>query len=125
MERLGRLMRDWRDEHALTQPEAAELAGIHPATWGYTERGDDPDRQPSARAIRGIARVIGLTPVEAMRLAGREPTVTDAAMVGVTVLEDLLGRIRDLERRVEALAGAARELVDDGPDDDPDEDEPG
>jgi transcriptional regulator with XRE-family HTH domain len=123
MERLGRLMKDWRDTHGdLTQAEAAELAGIHPATWGYTERGDDPDRQPSARAIRGIARVIGLTPVEAMRLAGREPTVADVASVGIAVFDELLGRINELRARVQQLHDRVVDLADDHPDDDDDDD---
>ena len=111
-------MRDWRDVNGVRQVDAAVLAGVDPATWGALERGDDPDRHPSAKTMRAIAKVIGLQSVEAMRLAGRDPTLADAAHDGVIVLDEMLELLADLAARVHELRDRAVGWAD-GPDERP------
>jgi transcriptional regulator with XRE-family HTH domain len=118
MERLAALMRDWRDANGVRQADAAVLAGVDTATWGALERGDDPDRHPSPRTMRGIASVIGLTAVEAMQLVGRAPTLADVAHDGVVVMDDVLERLEEITARVRQLRDGAADWAD-GPDDRP------
>ena len=112
MERLAALMRDWRDTTGVRQADAAVLAGVDPATWGAIERGDDPDRHPSAKTMRGIANVIGLTAVEAMRLIDRDPTLADAAHDGVVVMDEVLERLAEIEARLRELRDRAAGWAD-------------
>jgi hypothetical protein len=113
LSRLGRLMQDWREsfEPKIRQAEAARRAEINLSTWNGLEVGKGAHR-PSADTVRRVARTIGLSLVDALHLAGHEPTAADVAADGADALGELLERIGEVAEQVQSLAEAAATVRD-------------
>lgn len=53
----GKVLKEARQKHSLTQGELAEKAGIHPNTYAKIER---DEQEPSFETAKKLANVLGL-----------------------------------------------------------------
>jgi transcriptional regulator with XRE-family HTH domain len=67
---IGKNIKKIREERGLLQKNVAAAAGLHPANYNKTEKGD---REPSIEALDKIARLFGMTVDEIIHYEGKVP----------------------------------------------------
>lgn len=68
---VGKNIKKIREQRGLLQKDVAAAAGLHPANYNKTEKGE---REPSIEALDKIAVLFGMTVDEIIHYEGKVPT---------------------------------------------------
>ncbi|HEX8549498.1 MAG TPA: helix-turn-helix transcriptional regulator [Cytophagaceae bacterium] len=67
---VGKNIKKIREQKGLLQKDVAAAAGLHPANYNKTEKGE---REPSIEALDKIAKLFGMTVDEIIHFEGKVP----------------------------------------------------
>jgi len=67
---VGKNIKKIREQKKLLQKDVAAAAGLHPANYNKTEKGE---REPSIEALDKIAKLFGMTVDEIIHFEGKVP----------------------------------------------------
>jgi transcriptional regulator with XRE-family HTH domain len=67
---VGKNIKKIREQKGLLQKDVAAAAGLHPANYNKTEKGE---REPSIEALDKISRLFGMTVDEIIHFEGKVP----------------------------------------------------
>jgi transcriptional regulator with XRE-family HTH domain len=67
---VGKNIKKIREQKGLLQKDVANAAGLHPANYNKTEKGE---REPSIEALDKIAKLFGMTVDEIIHFEGKVP----------------------------------------------------
>ena len=81
---VGKNIKKIREQRGLLQKDVAAAAGLHPANYNKTEKGE---REPSIEALDKIAKLFGMTVDEIIHFEGKMPK--DVKIKDKTVNEKL------------------------------------
>ena len=100
---VGKNIKKIREQRGLLQKDVAAAAGLHPANYNKTEKGE---REPSIEALDKISRLFGITVDEIIHFEGTVPA--DVKVGDKTVNE----KIRLIEQLEEEDKQAVYRIID-------------
>ena len=108
---IGRRAKIFRDNLGLTQPEAAERAGISQASWSRIET---DHKTPTAGEVLGLSWALGVPFDTILGQSGMRDRLRFAARSSEAVSDDDKAQVEDIKEEMFFVAEFAAELTDSG-----------
>ena len=93
---VGKNIKKIREQKGLLQKDVAAAAGLHPANYNKTEKGE---REPSIEAIDKIAKLFGMTVDEIIHYEGKIPKEVKLKDKSTTEKIQLIDQLEDEDKK--------------------------